>query len=146
MISQKTHLTGRNLIFFYFLKLNKLSSMAICPKKVRKKILYYVLYCKKSNFVSYFLSKKKRLNKKHLSPKLWELRICIIFDICQFFLKPMALRYIEKLTTIWKCAYSDFPEFWGQILSCKIGVKRDKKLPFFLLRDLKMVLVSSWEC
>ena len=36
VISQKTHLTGKNLNFFYFLKLNKLSSMAICPKKVRK--------------------------------------------------------------------------------------------------------------
>ena len=131
MISQKSHLTGRNLIFFYFLKLNILSSMAICPKKVGKNILYYVLYCKKSNFVSYFLSKKKILNKKHLSQKLRELRICTILDICQFFLKPMALRYMEKLTFIWKCAYSDFPEFLGQILSCKIGVKRDKKLSFF---------------
>ena len=111
MNSQKSHLTGNFLIFLYLLKLNLMSPMAKCPNKGKINILYYVLYCKKSNFVLYFFSKKKRLNKKHLSLKLWELRICTIFDICQFFLKPMALRYIEKLTFIWKCAYSDFPEF-----------------------------------
>ena len=32
--------------------------MAICPKKVKK--IYYIMFCitKKSNFVSYFFSKK----------------------------------------------------------------------------------------
>ena len=59
--------------------------MAICPKKVGKNILYYVLYCKKSNFVSYFLSKKKILKKKHLSQKLTRPKLSAKFSCLQLF-------------------------------------------------------------
>ena len=75
------------------------------------------------------MSKKKILNKKHLSQKLWNRRICTFWDICQFFLKPMALRYMEKLTFVWKCTYSVIPKFLWQISSCKIGVQNDPPNP-----------------
>ena len=42
--------------------------MAICPKKVRKKILYYVLYCKKSNCLIFF-EQKKKIEQKTFVPK-----------------------------------------------------------------------------
>ena len=49
----------------------------------------------------------------------------------------MALRYMGKLLIVLKFAYSGFPEFLGQISSCKIGVKKDNKSTFFLLGDFK---------
>ena len=88
-------------------------------------------------FSLFFLSKKKYWIKKHLSKKFKELRICTIFDIWQFSLRLMALRYMGKLLIVWKYAYSGFPEFFWQISSCKIGVKKDNKWTFFLLWDFK---------
>ena len=63
IISQKWHLRGKFLIFFYFLKLNIISSMAICPNKSKTNILYYVWYLNKHNFVSFFWAKKKYWTK-----------------------------------------------------------------------------------
>ena len=102
--------------------------MEKCPNKGKTNILYHVL--------SIFLS-KKILKKKTFSQKFQELIICTILDIWQFSLRPMALSYMGKLLIFWKCAYSDIQEFLGQILSCKIGVKNDNKLTFFLLWDFK---------
>ena len=66
MNSQKSHLTANFLIFLYLLEINLISPMAKCPNKGKTNILYYVLYCKKGDFVYIFLS-KKILNKKYLS-------------------------------------------------------------------------------
>ena len=129
IFSQKCHMRRKKLIFFYFVKPNIISSMAICPDKSKTNILYYVWYLNKHNFVSFFWAKKKILNKKHLSQKLGDRRICTFWDICQFFLKPMALRYMEKLTFVWKCTYSVIPKFLWQISSCKVGVQNDPPKP-----------------
>ena len=131
MNSQKSHLTGNFLIFLCLLKLNLMSPMEKCPNKGKINILYYVLYCKKSDFLYFFWAKKKYWIKKHLSKKIKELRICTIFDIWQFSLRLMALRYMGKLLIVWKYAYSGFLDFLGQISSCKIGVKKDNKSTFF---------------
>ena len=88
-------------------------------------------------FCLFFLSKKKYWTKKHLSQKLKELRICTILAVWQFSLRLMALRYMGKLFIVLKFAYSGFPDFFWQISSCKIGVKRDNNLHFFLLWDYK---------
>ena len=58
MNSQKSHHTGNFLIFLYLVKLNLMSPMAKCPNKGKINILYYVLYCKKSDFLYFFLAKK----------------------------------------------------------------------------------------
>ena len=131
MNSQKSHLNGNFLIFLYLVKLNLMSPMAKCPNKGKINILYYVLYCKKGDFLYFFWAKKKYWTKKHLSQKFKELRICTIFDIWQFSLRLMALRYMGKLLIVWKYAYSGFPDFFWQISSCKIGVKKDNKSTFF---------------
>ena len=131
MNSQKSHLTGNFLIFLYLLKLNLMSPMAKSPNKGKINILYYVLYCKKGDFLYFFWAKKIYWIKKHLSQKVKELRICTIFDIWQFSLRLMALRYMGKLLIVWKYAYSGFLDFLGQISSCKIGVKKDNKSTFF---------------
>ena len=128
---KKSHLTRIFLIFLYLLKLNLMSSKEKCSNKVKINILYYVLYCKKGDFLYFFWAKKKYWTKKHLSQKFKELRICTIFDIWQFSLRLMALRYMGKLLIVWKYAYSGFLEFLGQISSCKIGVKKDNKSTFF---------------
>ena len=47
-----------------------MSPMAKCPNKGKINILYYVLYCKKGDFL--FFEQKKILNKKHLSQKVKE--------------------------------------------------------------------------
>ena len=83
----------------------------------------------------HYFEQKKILNKKHSSQKLGDHRICTFWDIWQFFLKPMALRYMEKLTFVWKCTYSAIPKFLWQISSCKIGVQNGKKMPFSLLMN-----------
>ena len=108
-----------------------MSPMAKCPKKGKTNILYYVLYSKKCYFVGFFSAKKKDWAKKHLSQKFKELRICTISAVGQFSLRLMALRYMGKLLIVLKFAYSGFPEFLGQISSCKIGVKKDTKSTFF---------------
>ena len=90
-------------------------------------------------FCLFFWAIKKYWTKKHLSQKVKELRICPIFDIWQFFLRLMALRYMGKLLIVWKYAYPGFLDFLGQT-SCKIGVKKDNKSTFFLLWDFK------WYC
>ena len=131
MNSQKSHWTEIFLIFIYLLKLNLMGAMAKFPNKGKTNILYNVLYSKKCYFVLFFLSKKKYWTKKHLSQKLKELRICTILAVWQFSLRLMALRYMGKLLIVLKFAYSGFPEFLGQISSCKIGVKRENKLLFF---------------
>ena len=96
------------------------------------------MFCIAKKWFSFiFFSKKKYWIKKHLSKKIKELRICTIFDIWQFSLRLMALRYMGKLLIVWKYAYSGFPEFFWQISSCKIGVKKDNKSTFFLLWDFK---------
>ena len=45
-----------------------MSPMAKCPNKGKINILYYVLYCKKSDFL-YFFEQKKILNKKSFVKK-----------------------------------------------------------------------------
>ena len=114
-----------------------MSPMAKCPNKDKTNMLYYVLYCKKCDFV-YFFEQKNIEQKKHLSQKLGEARICTVLDIWQFFLRLMALSYLGKLLIVWKCAYSGFQDFLGQISSCKIGVKKANKSTFFLLWDFKL--------
>ena len=114
-----------------------MSAMAKCPNKGKTNIFYNVLYSKKCYFVYFFWAKKKYWTKKHLSKKFKELTICTILAIWQFSLRLMALRYMGKLLIVLKFAYSGFPEFFWQISSCKIGVKRDNKLQFFLLWDFK---------
>ena len=110
-----------------------MSAMAKCPNKGKTNILHNVLYSKKCYFVYFFWAKKKYWTKKHLSQKVKELRLCTIFDIWQFSLRLMSLRYMGKLLIVWKYAYSGFPEFFWQISSCKTGVKKDNKSRFFLL-------------
>ena len=96
------------------------------------------MFCIPKNVILFILfEQKKILNKKHLSQKLKELRICTILAVWQFSLRLMALRYMGKSLIVLKFAYSGYPEFLGQISSCKIGVKRDNKLHFFLLWDFK---------
>ena len=68
MNSQKSHLTGNFLIFLCLLKLNLMSPMEKCPNKDKINILFYVLYCKKGDFLYFFLA-KKILNKKPFVPK-----------------------------------------------------------------------------
>ena len=68
MNSQKSHLTEIFLKFLYLLKLNLKSPMVKCPNKVKINVLYYVLYCKKGDFL-YFFEQKKILNKKTFVPK-----------------------------------------------------------------------------
>ena len=54
MNSQKSHLTEIFLKFIYLLKLNLIGLMSKCPNKGKTNILYYALYCKKSDFVYFF--------------------------------------------------------------------------------------------
>jgi hypothetical protein len=54
MNSQKSHWTEFLKIFLYLLKLNLMGAMAKFPNKGKTNILYYVLYCKKSDFVYFF--------------------------------------------------------------------------------------------
>ena len=68
MNSQKSHLTGNFLIFLYPLKLNLMSPMEKCPNKGKINILYYVLYCKKGDFL-YFFWAKKNIEQKNICPK-----------------------------------------------------------------------------
>ena len=63
IFSQKCHMRRKKLIFFYFVKLNIISSMAIYPDKSKTNILYYVWYLNKHNFVSFFWAKKKYWTK-----------------------------------------------------------------------------------
>ena len=58
MNSQKSHLTEIFLKFLYLVKLNLIGPMSKCPNKGKTNILYYALYCKKNDFVYFFLSKK----------------------------------------------------------------------------------------
>ena len=68
MNSQKSHLTGNFLIFLCLLKLNLMSPMEKCPNKGKINILYYVLYCKKGDFL-YFFWAKKNIEQKNICPK-----------------------------------------------------------------------------
>ena len=70
MNSQKSHLTEIFLKFLYLLKLNLIGPMSKCPNKGKTNILYYALYCKKSDFVYFFWVKKIYRTKKYLSQKL----------------------------------------------------------------------------
>ena len=70
MNSQKSHLTEIFLKFLYLLKLNLMSPMEKCPNKGKINILYYVLYCKKGDFLYFFWAKKKYWTKKTFVPKI----------------------------------------------------------------------------
>jgi len=131
MNSQKSHWTEIFLILLYLLKLNLMGALAKFPNKCKTNILYNVLYSKKCYFVYFFWAKKNIEQKKNLSQKFRELRICTILAVWQFSLRLMALRYMGKLLIVLKFAYSGFPEFLGQISSCKIRAKRENKFQFF---------------
>ena len=113
--SQKSHLTRFFLVFLYLSNLNLISPMEKCTNKGKTNILYYVLYCKKGDLFIFLT--KKNIEQKYICHK--------------------NLGYMGKLLIVWKCAYSAILKFLWQISSCKIGVKMDKKLPFFGLGTLK---------
>ena len=70
IFSQKCHMRRKKLIFFYFVKLNIISSMAIYPDKSKTNILYYVWYLNKHNFVLFFWAKKNIEQKTFVTKTL----------------------------------------------------------------------------
>ena len=100
IVCQKSHLTGRNLILFYFLKLNMISSMAIYSNESKKSIIILCFLLQKSYFVSFYWCQKKLLNKKNPSKKITKSKIQSKVVNLIFFLEAQATYLVTKIV-VW---------------------------------------------
>ena len=88
---QKSHLTRGNLMFFYFLKLNIICSMAIRPNESKKMIIILCFLLKKNHFISFYWAKKKFEQNKCCQKNLQNPKMNGKLSISYLFWKPMPL-------------------------------------------------------